>query len=442
MVNKLFGKINSKNLNEENLNLALFLSGKSISLFGSAIYTFVVGLYLLRVTGSGLTFATNIVLYTLPIVFINPFAGVLADKMEKKVLIVGADLINGVFLFVVYLLAIKVGLSIPLVYISTFLMTVLSTFFNIGIESAKPRLVSKESLVKINSLARVIESFSYLIGPVAGGLIYSLIDTKQFILLNAISFVVAAILEYFINYKYNSSLKAEVPNENESISTIWEKLKEGYNYLFNRPHLKSLIYVFVALNFFFNFTVIVPLPYLLNTIWEVNSTVYGIVQGGLPVGMITGALVVNKVLKITSYNNLLKKIGFYSGFGVLAFALPLIMISGIPSSNFITIYYTILMFLGGLVVAWVDIPASVLLQKVVPENILGRVISVKLSIIKTIVPITLILSGYLLELISPIYIIFIGASFFLGFNFWFFVLRNDNNFVNLSSIQLVENSYK
>ena len=442
MVNKLFGKINSKNLNEENLNLALFLSGKSISLFGSAIYTFVVGLYLLRITGSGLTFATNIVLYTLPIVFINPFAGVLADKMEKKVLIVGADLINGVFLFVVYLLAIKVGLSIPLVYISTFLMTVLSTFFNIGIESAKPRLVSKESLVKINSLARVIESFSYLIGPVAGGLIYSLIDTKQFILLNAISFVVAAILEYFINYKYNSSLKAEVQNENESITTIWEKLKEGYNYLFNRPHLKSLIYVFIALNFFFNFTVIVPLPYLLNTIWEVNSTVYGIVQGGLPVGMITGALVVNKVLKNTSYNHLLKKIGFYSGFGVLAFALPLIMISGIPSSNFITIYYTILMFLGGLVVAWVDIPASVLLQKVVPENILGRVISVKLSIIKTIVPITLILSGYLLELISPIYIIFIGASFFLGFNFWFFVLRNDNNFVNLSSIQLVENSYK
>ena len=442
MVNKLFGKINSKNLNEENLNLALFLSGKSISLFGSAIYTFVVGLYLLRITGSGLTFATNIVLYTLPIVFINPFAGVLADKMEKKVLIVGADLINGVFLFVVYLLAIKVGLSIPLVYISTFLMTVLSTFFNIGIESAKPRLVSKESLVKINSLARVIESFSYLIGPVAGGLIYSLIDTKQFILLNAISFLLAALLEYFINYKYNSSLKAEDQNENESISTIWEKLKEGYNYLFNRPHLKSLIYVFVALNFFFNFTVIVPLPYLLNTIWEVNSTVYGIVQGGLPVGMITGALVVNKVLKNTSYNHLLKKIGFYSGFGVLAFALPLIMISGIPSSNFITIYYTILMFLGGLVVAWVDIPASVLLQKVVPENILGRVISVKLSIIKTIVPITLILSGYLLELISPIYIIFIGASFFLGFNFWFFVLRNDNNFVNLSSIQLVENSYK
>jgi len=321
-------------------------------------------------------------------------------------------------------------------------MTVLSTFFNIGIESAKPRLVSKESLVKINSLARVIESFSYLIGPVAGGLIYSLIDTKQFILLNAISFLLAAFLEYFINYKYNSSLKSEDQKENESISTIWEKLKEGYNYLFNRPHLKSLIYVFIALNFFFNFTVIVPLPYLLNTIWKVDSTVYGIVQGGLPVGMITGAFVVNKVLKNTSYNILLKKIGFYSGFGVLAFALPLIIISGIPNSYFITIYYTILMFLGGLVVAWVDIPASVLLQKVVPENILGRVISVKLSIIKTIVPITLILSGYLLELISPIYIILIGASFFLGFNFWFFVLKSNNNFVNLSSIQLVENSYK
>jgi len=440
----MYKKISINRFSEENLNLALFLSGKSISLFGSAIYTFVVGLYLLKLTGSGLTFATNIVLYTLPIVFINPLAGVLADKINKKVLVVGADFINGIFLLSVYFLANTIGLSISLVYISTFLMTVLSAFFNIGIESAKPRLVSKENLVKINSWARVIESFSYLIGPVVGGLIYSLVDTKLFILFNAVSFMISAILEYFINYQYNSEkVIAEInENEPETLINVWEKLKEGYNYLFDRPNLKSLIYIFIALNFFFNFTIIVPLPYLLNTIWEVNSTVYGIVQSGLPIGMITGALLVNKILEKISYNNLLKRIGFYSGTGVVALALPLIIFNTVPNSLFITIYYTILMFMSGIVVSWVDIPASVLLQKIVPERILGRVISVKLSIIKIIVPITLIVSGYLLELISPVYIIFTGAAFFLIFNIWFFNIRTNFSFSNLHKKKLIENSYK
>ncbi len=433
-------KIKDKLLKEENMNLFLFLSGKSISLFGSAIYTFVVGLYLLKVTGSGLTFATNIVLYTLPIVFINPFAGVLADKMNKKVLVVGSDFINGLFLLGIYFLASKIGLSIALVYISTFLMTVLSAFFNIGIEAAKPSLVSKESLVKINSYARVIESISYLIGPVVGGLIFTVIDTKLFILINAVSFILAAVMEYFINYKFNKREGQELVRKNEVIETVWTRLKVGYNYLFTRPHLTSLIYIFIALNFFFNFTVIVPLPYLLNTIWEVDSTVYGIVQSGLPVGMITGALLVNKILQKTSYNNLLKNIGFYSGIGVIAFGLPLVIFKGVPNDIFVVVYYTLLMFLGGVVVAWVDVPASVLLQKVVPENILGRVISVKLSIIKIIVPITLIVSGYLLELISPFYIILIGSFLFLIFNLWFFILRGESKFPNLNEIQLVESS--
>ncbi len=436
-------KININNkkkglLNEENKNLFLFLSGKSISLFGSAIYTFVVGLYLLKITGSGLTFATNIVLYTLPIVFINPLAGVLADKMNKKVLVIGSDFINGLFLFGIYLFSVKYGLTITVVYISTFLMTVLSAFFNIGIESAKPSLVSKESLVKINSHARVIESISYLIGPVVGGLIYTVIDTKLFILLNAVSFLLAAVLEYFINFKFNNR-REEERTRDKSIENVWSKLKEGYTYLFNQPYLKGLIYIFIALNFFFNFTVIVPLPYLLNTIWEVDSTVYGIVQSGLPLGMITGALLVNKVLKNTTYYQLLKKIGFYSAIGVLAFGLPIIFFQGVPNNNFIICYYTILMFLGGMVVSWVDIPASVLLQKVVPERILGRVISVKLSIIKIIVPITLIISGYFLEIMSPIIILLIGASFFLLFNIWFFILRNKKEYAKLKEIQLVEN---
>lgn len=426
-------------INKENINLSLFLSGKAISLFGSSIYTFVVGLYILRLTGSGLSFATNIVLYTIPMIFINPFAGVFVDKLDKKIIVVGADLVNGIFLFSVYLLAAKIGLSPYLIYISTFIMTVFSNIFNIGIESSKPNLVNKENLVKINSLARIIESFSYLIGPVLGGLIYSLINTHFFILLNAISFLFAALLEFFINYHYNDNIKSNSKTKIDNKKNIWFNLKEGYNYIFSRPYLKSLIYIFISLNFFFNFTIIVPLPYILNNIWQVNSVIYGIVQGGLPVGMITGAFLVDRILKIIDYDVLLSKICFYTGIGVLVFILPLQIYSKPPNELFILFYYTLLMFLGGIIVSWVDIPASVLIQRMVPGEILGRVISVKLSIIKIIVPIALIVSGYFLEIISPIYVIIIGSGIFLSFSIWFFIWNEKKLIESIRGLNFKEN---
>src|SRR6056297_9961 len=419
---------------EENRNLLFFLSGKSISLFGTAIYTFVVGLYLLNTTGSGLTFATNIVLYTLPIVFINPFAGVLADYVDKKFLVVGSDLINGIFLTLIYFIVIKFGLNTLLIYFSTFLMTVFSVFFNIGIESAKPNLVSDKNLVKINSFARIIESMSHLMGPILGGLVYTIVDTKTFILINGLSFFMAGIIELFINYNYN--VDSNSFDKQDSIG-IYNKLKDGFKYIFSRPQLKVLVYIFISLNFFFNFTIIVPIPYLLNTIWNVDSYVYGIVQSGLPVGMILGAVLIKRILKVTTYNTILKNIGYYTGIGVMSFILPLLF-NGRPSQSFIIIYYTFLMTMGGIIVSWVDIPSSVLIQTVVPNKILGRVISVKFSIIKIIVPLSLILSGYLLENISIFFIFLFGSLFFTIFNMIIFKSNLQYSIEEIGSIKLIQ----
>lgn len=424
---------------QEKINLFLFSSGKLISLFGSAIYSFGFGLYLLDRTGSGLTFATNMVLYTLPVVFFNPIAGVIADKFNKKTVVVGADLLNGFFLLGIYLLSNRIGLSVYLVYLSTFIMTVLTVFFNIAIESAKPKLVSKKNLVKINSWAQIISSGSYVVGPMVGGLIYAFVDIKLFLLINAYSFILAAILEFFINYQYNITNNTQKIGEKgqdtdgQLKKNMWTNMKEGYQYIFSRQHLRALIYIFISLNFFFNFSIIVPIPYLLNTIWKVDSSIYGIVQGGLPVGMIIGALLVKRVMERVSYSKLLRRINYSTAIGVLAFALPLLVFSGVPDQIFILVYYTILMVLVGLIVSWVDVPVNVLLQQIIPGKILGRVISVKLSIIKIIVPISLLFSGFLINFISPLFLFIIGSLLFALFNLWFFASNSGKKFVSISN---------
>src|SRR6056297_3424126 len=330
---------------QEKLNLLLFLSGKTISLFGSAIYAFVVGLYLLRTTSSAFSFALNLALSTIPVVLFNPIAGVIADRFNKKILVVGSDLINGIFLSLIYLALTNFSFNLYILYFSTFVMTSLTVFFDIALESAKPSLVRESALVKINSQARVIESLSHILGPLLGGVIYSFINLEGFILINALSFLISALIEYFIDYQYNRQSEEDRGN-NKNLDTFIFRLKEGFYYIFRSKKLRSLVYIFVALNFFFNFTLIVPLPYLMNTIWKIDPNKYGIIQAAFPVGMIIGALLTEKIMDRISYNILIKNIAFISAVGVTAFALPVIIFRNIPTTYFILVYYSFLMFMS------------------------------------------------------------------------------------------------
>lgn len=412
----------------EDLNLILFLSGKTISLFGSAIYAFVVGLYLLRTTSSAFSFALNLALYTIPVVLFNPIAGVIADRFNKKILVVGSDLINGIFLSLIYLALTSFSFNLYILYFSTFVMTTLTVFFDIALESAKPSLVRESALVKINSQARVIESLSHILGPLLGGVIYSFINLEGFILINALSFLISALIEYFIDYQYNRQAEENSGN-NKNLDTFIFRLKEGFYYIFRSKKLRSLVYIFVALNFFFNFTLIVPLPYLMNTIWKINPDKYGLIQAAFPVGMITGALLTEKIMDQIGYNILIRNIALISAVGVTAFAVPIILFQNTPGENFILIYYSFLMFLSGISVAWIDVPANVIIQKIVPHNILGRVLSVKMSIIKIIVPAALLISSFMIKVIEVEYLIIIGAVVFLSFNLIFFNSKLGKEFI-------------
>jgi MFS family permease len=423
----------------ENLNLALFSSGKLISLFGSAVYTFAVGLHLLEITSSGLNFALNIILYTLPIIFVNPIAGIAADKFDKKIIVIGSDLLNALFLTAVYFITFNIRFSPLIIYLSTFLINVFAAFFNVAIESAKPSLVGKDKLYNINSISRIIESVSHLLGPVIGGVVYSLFDIRAFILINALSFFLAAVLEYFIDYEYNIKEESQIGisnlvfdgAESSQMKSLIENIKLAFNYIILHKYLKGLLLIFAALNFFFNFSVIVPVPYLLNTIWQIDSSLYGIIQAAFPAGMISGALIVKRVVDNYSYSGLLKRISYIIVFMVPAFSAPLLIFSKRPEQQFILIYYLILMYLSGVVVSWVDIPANTIIQKIVPDELLGRVISLNLSIIKIIVPLSLFLSGYLLDMLSPVNITLSAAIIFLVFNLYFYNSEIGKNFMNI-----------
>ncbi|OBZ54710.1 permease, partial [Bacillus cereus] len=116
MMGSLRLHIENKNRNQELRNICLYSIAKTVSLFGSSIYSFALGLYVLQITGSALNFAITLILGTIPMIVMNPFAGVIADKVDKKKLVVCMDVLSGCLLITVYILSNYYGLNLFIIY--------------------------------------------------------------------------------------------------------------------------------------------------------------------------------------------------------------------------------------------------------------------------------------------------------------------------------------
>lgn len=404
-------KLNSK---REITNIVLFSLGKLISIFGSSIYTFALGLYVLKITGSGLSFATTLVLGIIPIIIVSPFAGVLADKINKKTLVIAMDLLSGVILITIYFFSSIYGLSLFIIYLSTFLISVLTAVFGISMESAKPNIVSDKLLMNINSISKIIDSASLILGPMLGGLIYAFVDIKFFILLNGISFIFSAILEVFIDFKYNFK-----SNSNMDHTINFSKdIKEGVIYIKERKNLIGLFGIFISLNFFIGFSVSVPLPYIINNVLKLSAQDLGIIQGAFPLGMIIGALLIKKIIDKFSYDTILLRASLVLSISMIIIGVPSIYPEVAFSSIFYLFYYVIVMVIFGIAISLIDIPILYILQRDIPDEYRGRVLSIGMSIIKIILPIAYIISGIMLNKI-PAYILPItGGLLLFPINIW------------------------
>ena len=378
-------------------NLGLFIIGKLISVFGSAIYTFAIGLYVLKQTGSGFSFALTLFVGLIPTIIFSPVAGYMSDRFDKKKIVVFMDFANGMMFLILFMLTLKFELNQPMIYISTFMTTVFTTFFGIAFEAAKPNLVADEKLMSINSLSKVIDSTALILAPVLGGLIFAFTDIKTFILINAVCFIFSAVIETMIDFNHNIKSTAEINDDGGFV----EDIKDGLTYIRKSSEIVKMINVLVILNFFISFSVTVPLPYIINNLLNLSSNQYGIIQGAFPVGMILGAVVVGKIIEKIDYMKLLIFSSITLSVAIALLGLPLVLADA--SSLAYMIYYISIMVIFGIAISFIDVPILWLMQKSIPDNLRGKVLSISMSIVKLIAPLGLVISGMIINSV-PVYI--------------------------------------
>ena len=407
----------------EKKNVILYFMGTLMSLFGSSIYTFALGLYVLKTTGSGLSFAMTLISGILPIILINPFAGVIADTFDKGRTIVVSDYLSALLMMGVYFYTRSNILNLSIIYISTFLLTALTQVLSITFEAAKPNIVSDHQIMRINSLGQVVHGVTAIMGPVIGGAIFAFVDIRLFIMMNGISFMLSATSEIFIDYKFNKTELLET-----IINNLFIDMKEGFDYLVHRKDIIKLFTLFSIVNYVISAAIGVALPYLLNIDFNLNSSIYGMIQGAFPVGLIIGALFVERVSRKLSFEKLI----FYSililGISIILLAIPSLY-RGFSASSII-LYFMVIVMIFGIGISLVDIPIMTFIQTSVGDQYRGRVLSMGMSMIKIVNPIAYLITGLMIGSIETWIIMMISGVILLGYLIIFKrnLLEKDSNF--------------
>ncbi len=399
---------------KERINMYLAIAGKNVSLAGSSIYGFAMSLYILKVTGSAQSFATMLIVTTLPRVILSPFVGNLADRVSKKAMVVGSDLLSGIAMLALYVATINSDLQIMEIYIAGLVLSVLYTFLGTAFSSSTAMIVQKENVLKMNSWNQTAAAIIEVLAPMTGGAVFALVDIRLFILANGISFLLSAFTEVFIDFKMFSTLKEKPGTKNNFLSDF----KDGFSYLNKKRGALVLVLFALVLNFFMGgFSVVVP--YDLITQKGISSSALGFIEGCFPIGAIVMSIVVGTRNLIFTKKNFTLGIILFA-VSMVTFVVP--VLPGVDFGGFNPIYYAIAMASLSGIVIFVNVPFSSKMQVYIDESYRGRVFGLMSSLCEGIVPLSYLLVSLIVGkvpswlILSGIAVILLAISVLIHYN--------------------------
>jgi MFS transporter, DHA3 family, macrolide efflux protein len=322
----------------------------------------------------------------LPYLLLGPFAGAIADRMDRKKIMVLSDVISTIVLavYLAYLYVIPGNPPRAPFYIFGFLLSVVRVFFMPARSASVPRVVPSEKLMEANSFSAMTEQISWLVGNMLTATFGILADKfgattflKVMILANAISFVASA--------HYLSLLPKIIPKREEGVemTKMFADIGDGIKYAKTDKVIALSLLATFGLGLFMSPFFVVYLA--TNMAWFGNKAApLAIIEGCFIVGMLVMNFVVPS-LKI-------RRAGLIYGLG-LAFAGLNVIFMGF--SQFYTVY-CFWNLLCGLAIGIVNVPMMTYQQMKVPDQFQGRVLSLSNLIWMSVQPLGMALGGTLL----------------------------------------------
>ncbi len=266
-----------------NPNYRRYVSGQAVSLAGTWMQSIAQSWLVLQLTGSATALGVVIALQTLPTLVLGPYAGVVADRLDKRRLMIGLQSGMGVFALLLGLLTITDVVTLWQVYLLAFLLGVINCFENPARQSFVLEMVGPTDLRNAVSLNSVLVNVARAVGPAIAGIVIALGGIGVCFLLNALSFVAVVV----------SLSRLDVSRLCRSVPTPRApgQLRDGLAYVRRTPEL-AIPLLMMALVGCLAYEFQVVLPVFAQAEFAGDASTYGFLTAAMGIGAVVGGLYV------------------------------------------------------------------------------------------------------------------------------------------------------
>ncbi len=356
--------------------------GQLISIIGSGLTGFGLSVWIFEKTGQALPIALNALFFNLPRVLLAPIAGAIADRYNRRHIMILADSGAAVTTLGVVALLFTGRLEVWHIYLSTAISSCFGAFQDPAYRASITMLVPKDDLARAGGLDQMSFAVQSILTPLLAGVLYAGFGLKAIILIDFVTFffAVGALALVHIPQPKATSVAAEDRQRNR----MWREAAFGWKYLLERPGLFGLLWYYAVVNFFLTLSGVLFAPLVLS---YGTPTEMGVVQTFGGVAMLVGGLIMSiwggpKSRRIWG---VIAAIAL-SGFGYLLAGLR-------PSTLLIASAQFVILFFIPISAA---ISQAVWQMKVAPE-IQGRVFAIRGMIAFSIMPVANIAAGILAD---------------------------------------------
>jgi MFS family permease len=396
-----------------NRNFRLLYIGQTISQLGDWFNSVAIFALLLDLTGSATAVAWMMIVQFMPVAIVGPMAGVVVDRVDRRRLMIGADLLRG--LLMLGLLLVDRREDVWIAYVVMALSVSAQAFFEPARVATIPNITSAEELMPANAVSSATWSAMLAIGASVGGLVTAVAGRNVAFVINAASFFASA---YFIGKtRFDSAPRSTPRVEGFLALTGIVDLLEGLRYVRERSHVAALM--FVKAGWGLAGGVLLLLTIFGQRVFPVGGSTaagIGILYGARGIGAALGPIALRWILG--QHPATLRRTIAPAFFVIGAFYMAL---AGAPTL-FLAAFCILCAHFGGSIL-WVF--STVLLQMEVPDRFRGRVFAAELALVTLTSSLSSYWTGYALDRAgwSPRAMAFtLGAMFLLPGALWLVML--------------------
>ena len=372
-------------------NFTLLILGQVSSLTGNYTLKFALSMYVLEQTGSASIFAGMLSAALLPTVLLSPFGGILADRANRKHIMVALDALSGLSVLAVGLL-LPLGRELWVIGALLVLLSVLAAFESPTVQACVPQMVSPQNLVQGNAVVSQVSAVTSLATPFLGSLFYTAFGIGPVFAAAVVCFWLTALLECMIHLEYQK------PPRTAGIGAIVrEDLAVSAHFLRReQPDILKLLLLAALAGMFVSGTAVVGFPYLVRTVLGLSATYYGAAESAMGAAAILGSLcagLLGKKLRVRDMAAIFLSFGlslFPIGF---SFLLPV----GRMARYGVLLFFFCVCQLG---VCIFSTYAITLIQQRTPEQLMGKVMSCVFTLSMCAQPVGQMVYGALFDCFS------------------------------------------